>query len=229
MKIFFVVLIGFALISLLRMRRRIALLAEQIRGLRARSLEPVAYRPLTTTELDESLATTMREAEALGVKALGDYVEESGGVGPARPLRFVTDAAGTTFGWIAPFDVRGMKHVVIVLLSHELDAQTVTVRQPPASNLSRAPFVTMQQLPPTASLEETLGKHRAKAGIDSGDRAFIPVHTGEELQHEVARMRDKVIAWRKDQPADDLLDADLRSLLGAQYPKLADAMKRRLV
>lgn len=229
MKAVLVVLIGFALIALLRMRQRIALLAAQIRDLRARALEPIAYRPLATAELDEPLATVMREAEAAGLKALGDYVEEGGGRGPDRPLRFVADAAGTTFGWLAPFDVRGEKHVVLVLLSHELDSQTVTVRQPPASNLSRAPFVTMQQLPPATSIEAVLGKHRTKAGIDSSERAFIPVRTAEQLEREVARMRDKVIAWRKDQPADDLLDADLRSLLGAQYAKLADAMKRRLV
>jgi hypothetical protein len=41
-------------------------------------------------------------------------------------------------------------------------------------------------------------------------------------------MRDKVIAWRTAQSAGELLDADLRSLLGPQYDKLAPAVKRRL-
>jgi hypothetical protein len=94
--------------------------------------------------------------------------------------------------------------------------------------LSRPPFVTLQHVPPPTSLQQTLAKHRAKAGLEDASRAFIPVRTFEQVEHELARMRDKVIAWRRAQPADELLDADLRSLLGPQYAKLAPAVKRRL-
>jgi hypothetical protein len=41
-------------------------------------------------------------------------------------------------------------------------------------------------------------------------------------------MREKAIAWREGQQHDELLDADLRSLLGAQYRRLGSAMRRRL-
>lgn len=228
MKLALLVLLAVAIVYALRLRRKIVLLAEQIRGLRARALERVTYRPAPADALGNALDDITEEGTGLGLTMVGDRVEEAAVAALERPMRWFVDAAGTTFGYFAPFEVEGAKYTVVVLMSHELDAQTISARQPAASTLARPPFVTLQHVAPATSLVQTLAKHRSKAGIDEAGRAFIPVKTFEEVEHELDRMRDKVIAWRKAQPADELLDLDLRSLLGAQYAKLAGAMKRRL-
>ena len=225
---FLILLIGVAAVFILRLRARLASLAEQIRQLRANALEPVSYRPAPAGALGESVAKATAEAERLGFTMLGDYLEDSSLDATGRAMRWFVDPTGTTFGWLAPFAALGQQHIVVVLMSHELAAQTITSRQPPASLLSRPPFVDLTTLPMTSSLTEVVAKHRKRAQLDDEERAFIPVRAFDQLTAELDRMRDNVIAWRKAQPADELLDADLRSLLGAQYGKLAGAMRRRL-
>ncbi len=228
MKIALLVLFAVAIVYALRLRRKLVLLAEQIRGLRERALERVTYRPAPADALGNSLDDITEEGQGLGLTMVGDKVEEAKLASLERPMRWFVDAAGTTFGYFAPFEVEGAKFTVVVLMSHELDAQTISARQPASSTLARPPFVTLQHVAPATSLQQTLAKHRSKAALDEAGRAFVPVKTFEEIEHELDRMRDKVIAWRKAQPADELLDLDLKALLGAQYAKLADSMKRRL-
>jgi hypothetical protein len=220
--------IALAILYILRQQKRLALLAAQIRGLREQALEHLTYRPHQDSELAESLAVATRELEAQGFTLLGDHAEEAKLAGSSQPQRWFVDRARTTFGWMAPFEVSGDRHVVIVLMSHELDRQVITARQPASSMLSRPPFVTVQHVPPATSFAGLVEKHRDKAGLDDPERAFIPVRTFDEVVHELVRMRDKAIAWRQAQPTDELLDADLKSLLGAQYARLAPLMKRRL-
>lgn len=228
MKLLLLCALAFAIIFLLRLRHKLALLAEQVGGLRTRALERISYRPAAKDALAGVLDEATAEAEALGLSMIGDYIEEVSVASHERAIRWFVDGEGTTFGWMAPFEVEGQQYIVLVLMSHELDAQTITARQPLGSTLSRPPFVTLSHLPPATSFQQTLAKHRAKAGLGEAARAFIPVKTFEQIEHELDRMRDKVIGWRKAQPEDELLDADLRSLLGPQYGKLAPAVKRRL-
>ncbi len=242
-----VIILG--IIFVLRVRARLAALAEQIRSLRANALEPVSYRPAPTGALGGAVTKLTEEAERLGFTMLGDHLEDSSLDSTGRAMRWFVDGEGTTFGWLAPFDVDqpphrpsavlrgpaepdlaiGQHRIVVVLMSHELASQTITSRQPAASLLSRPPFVDMQTLPLTTSLTETVAKHRKRAQLDDAERGFIPVRTFDQLATELDRMRSKVIAWRKAQPADELLEADLRSLLGSQYGKLAGPLRRRLV
>jgi hypothetical protein len=228
MKIALIALLAVAIVYALRLRRKLVLLAEQIRGLRERSLERVTYRAAPAGASGNSLDDITEEAQGLGLTMLGDRVEEAKVTSLERPMRWFVDGAGTTFGYFAPFEVEGAKFIVVVLMSHELDTQTISARQPASSTLARPPFVTLQHVAPATSLQQTLAKHRSKAGIDETGRAFVPVKTFEEVEHELDRMREKVIAWRKAQPPAELLDLDLKALLGAQYAKLATSMKRRL-
>jgi hypothetical protein len=226
---FVLALLALVVLYILRLRRQLATLAEQIRALRAHAGEPVSYRPIGDVDLTDALATATSEAEKLGLVMLGDYAEESGQAPGGRAMRWFRDREGTTFGWMGPFDVEGQRHIVVVLMSHELDRQTITTRQPRASMLSRPPFVELAQVPVASSLTEALSRHRARAKVDDSERAFIPVKTFEEVRHELDRMRDKTNAWRRAQPPDELLESDLKSLLGPQYGRLAEPLKRRLV
>lgn len=220
--------IALAVIFVLRARRQLGDLAVQIQQLRDHARKPLSYRPVDTGELADELDATTREAEQAGFTMLGDYVEESPARDGGMPMRWFIDARGTTFGWMAPFEVKGRREIVVVLMSHELASQTITSRAPKASALSRPPFVAVQHVDMTASFAETVAKHRAAANLDEDTRGFVPVKTFDQLTHELERMRAKVIAWREGQPRDELLDADLRSLLGGQYRRLGKAMRRRL-
>lgn len=222
-------LVALAVITVLRVRRRLAVLAEQIRQLRAHALEPVAYTPSTHHALDAPLATVTREAEALGFTVIGDYAERSATVEGPRPQRWIADASGTTFGYLAPFAVDGAQHIIVVLMSHELDRQTITSRQPPSSSLARPPFVDTQRVPVATSLTETIAKHRKRIAGGDEERAFIPAKTFAQIEAELDRMRGKVTAWRRSQPVDELLEADLKALLGPQYAKLNGPLRRRLI
>ena len=220
--------IAMAVIFVLRARRQLTELAAQIRELREHATKPLTYRPVGNAELADELDDITTEAERAGFTMLGDFLEESPVREAAMPMRWFVDARGTTFGWMAPFEVKGKREIVIVLMSHELASQTITSRAPKASALSRPPFVQVQHVDLGASFKETVAKHRALAQLDDDTRGFVPVKTFDQLTHELDRMRSKAIAWRDSQQDDELLDADLRSLLGAQYRRLASAMRRRL-
>jgi hypothetical protein len=227
-KIILLVAIAIAVIYILRARRQLAILAAQIRGLREHAMQPITYRPAGTSALADALDAATLEAERAGFAILGDYLEESPVRESAMPMRWFVDGRGTTFGWMAPFEVAGTREIVVVLMSHELATQTITSRAPKASALSRPPFVRISYVAPDTSVRDTFAKHREVAELDDDTRGFVPVKTFEQLRHELERMRGKVIAWRQGQAADDLLDADLRSLLGGQYARLGAAMRRRL-
>ncbi len=227
-KLILLVAIAIGVIFVLRARRQLAILAAQIRELREHAVQALSYRPVGNAEVADELAATTREAEKAGFTVLGDYLEASETRENAMPMRWFVDARGTTFGWMAPFEVHGKREIVVVLMSHELASQTITSRSPRASALTRPPFVHVQHVDMTATFADTLAKHRALANLDEETRGFVPVRTFEQLSHELERMRGKVIGWRQAQNNDELLDADLRSLLGGQYNRLASAMRRRL-
>jgi hypothetical protein len=222
------VAIAIGVLFVLRARRQLAVLAAQIRELRAHAVKPLTYRPVGDPELADKLHAATTEAEKAGFTMLGDFLEESPVREGGLPMRWFADARGTTFGWMAPFDVKGKREIVVVLMSHELATQTITSRAPRASTLSRPPFVQVQHVDVAASFKDTVAKHRELAKLDEDTRGFVPVRTFDQLSHELDRMREKAIAWREGQQHDELLDADLRSLLGAQYRRLGSAMRRRL-
>ena len=222
------VAIAIGVMFVLRARRQLAILAAQIRELRLHALEPLSYRPVGSPELADVVHATTVEAEKLGFTMLGDYLEESPVREGGMPMRWFADARGTTFGWMAPFDSRGKREIVVVLMSHELASQTITSRAPKASTLSRPPFVKVQHVATDASFKDTIAKHRELAQLDDDTRGFVPVKTFDQLTHELERMRGKAIAWREGQEHDELLDADLKSLLGGQYRRLGGPMRRRL-
>jgi len=226
-EIVLLVAIAMGVIFVLRARRQLGELAEQIRTLREHAVKPITYRPVGSVELADELDSLTREAEKAGFTMLGDYLEESAGR-DGMPMRWFVDARGTVFGWMAPFDVAGKRELVVVLMSHQLASQTITSRAPKASTLSRPPFVQVQHVELGTSFKDTVKQHRELAKLDDETRGFVPVKTFEQLASELGRMRDKVIHWREGQPKDELLDADLRSLLGRQYKRIGGAMRRRL-
>src|SRR5689334_16368771 len=125
MLLILILFIGFGIIFVLRLRARLALLAEQIRRLRANALEPVSYRPAPKDALGDTVSKVTEEAEKLGFSVLGDYLEDGALDSTGRAMRWIVNGDGTVFGWVAPFEASGQLHILAVLMSHELDAQVI--------------------------------------------------------------------------------------------------------
>jgi hypothetical protein len=227
-EVLLLIAIAIGVILVLRARRQLTALAAQIKELRAHAMKPLKYLPMGSVELADELVSSTREVEKAGFTLLGDFIEASPVSTSGMAMRWFVDARGTTFGWMAPFEVKGKREILFVLMSHGLASQTITSRAPKASTLSRPPFVQVQHVELTTKFKDMVVKHREIANLDDESRGFVPIKTFEQLDHELARMRSKVIQWRESQPKDELLDADLRSLLGAQYRRLGSAMRRRL-
>ena len=54
------------------------------------------------------------------------------------------------------------------------------------------------------------------------------IATCDDLIAELVEVRARIARWREAQPPDALLDADLRSVLGAQYARSGKWWARRL-
>src|SRR5690606_9134009 len=158
-----------------RARRQLAVLALQIRELREHPMQPLTYRPAPSAELADELAAITDEPEQAGFSILGDYLEESPVRETSMAMRWFVDARGTTFGWMAPFEVNGAREIIVVLMSHELAAQTITTRAPRASALSRPPFVQVHHVALDMPFVDLVARHRELADLDDTTRGFVPV------------------------------------------------------
>jgi hypothetical protein len=202
----------------LRQRKHIARLETLIRDARALALTEINYEPVD--------ARWMPYLDGLdvpgGMTALGDFVEHPVGRSASGALRAFADPDGTTFGWLARA-ATGTGPVVAILMSTTADDVYVT-RHTPArgGHLASAPWAHTDDAPYLLGLPAAIERHRARVAAAKGMTA---VHTLEEMQAELRRLRARTIAWRQAQAPHTLLDRDLRSLLGAKYdalgPKLA--------
>ena len=207
----------------LRLRERIARLEQQIRKLRELSTRRLTYRRVTDADrgLDAAGVTAAFDLPAAGLEVLGDLVEES----ESKLLtRWFVDKPRTTFGWVGLARAGVGSIPVALLASHRADGAVYTRRVPKLPMLKSPPFIRRQDLPPTTDLADALAKHRELAG--EGD--WIKIESLEDVIREMPRIRDKMIAWRDAQPPADLLDQDLRLILGKHYEQLGARLARKL-
>ncbi|MGE5184130.1 MAG: hypothetical protein ACM31C_18800 [Acidobacteriota bacterium] len=206
--------------GLLRWRRRLARLEGHLRRLRALSVREVNLRPLAAGERDVSaLDAASEELAALGLTILGDALEDAGEDG-RQPTRWFADAAGTTFGWIGL--VRGLRLGFLLSSSPERVAITRIVPRPLPS-LAQPPFIDRVEHCGTDKLADALAAHRAR--VPAGAAV---VRTLDAAIAEMRALRERTIAWREAQAPGELLERDLRAILGRHYERLGPVMARRL-
>lgn len=185
---------------------------------------PLRYRRLlqTEAELDAELGrSAVADLVAAGLSTLGNLVEE----GESKLVtHWFVDASRTTFGWVALARGAGRLVPVMLFASHRADGAVYTRRVPKLPMLQQPPFIRRQDVPPSTTLAEALAKHRELAG--AGD--WIRIDSLDDVIREMPRMRDLMIAWRDAQPPADLLDQDLRLILGKHYAQLGARLAAKL-
>lgn len=212
-----------------RWYRNVRTATAQLQTLRASLIGDVEYRPPGPGDgaLVARLAvvgTATDEATRLGATVLGDLVAQMPGQAPLGIMRcFVCDDR-TTLGLLGLATRRGLPIVVGELRSHADDAAYVTRRTSTANDLARAPFHHGQTVDPALPLARALERHREFAT----DGPFRRVETLDEFVGELMRWRARAVAWRLAQNSDELLEWDLRGLLGRSYPWYARALRRNL-
>ena len=212
----------------MRTRTRIARLETKIRALRELADRPSQLRRLTPEEepLRASLdgaAEVTEQLRAAGFEVLGELVD---GAGQGAVARWLVDDARTTFLWLGV--VRGRRGRVVVMMgSHRADGATFTRwGLGPLAQVATPPMVQFQVLPTAIPIADAVARHRAFAGI--ADREHVKIESLDDVMRERARMRELSIAWRATIPPTELIDLDLRSILGKHYDALGRHLARRL-
>ena len=215
-----VVLLALYVATQLSRRKKLQLLEKMIRDQRALAMLPITYEPVD--------ARWQPYLDGLDVPAtmtaLGDFVEVPAGRSPAGAMRGITDAAGTTFGWIAKAGPQGVR--VMMLVSASDTDSYVTVLSPASAGLAASPpFVHRDRVGILSGPGAALTLHQERIASVTG---LIKVTTLDELQAALQRLRTKSMDWRAAQPPSTLLDADLRSILGHRYDELGPRLASKL-
>ncbi len=210
------------------LRSRIQRLEVKIRHLRELAVRPLGYRRLEPSEtalgagLDRLTAET-EQMRSLGFEILGDLIEDSES---KLATRWFVDPARTTFGWLGMIEARGMAIPVALFASHRADGAAYTRRVPRIPGLAMPPFVRRQDVAATMDLAHALLAHNRFAGVEEGE--WIRVESLDDVIREMPRVRALTIAWREAQPPADLLDQDLRAILGKHYERLGPVLAKKL-
>jgi len=211
--------------ALFNRRAKLERIERALRQARENAHGPSPWR--VATERDRELVallaaalTDERSLEALGFQRLGDLVGELPGQPATLAMRvLVKDAtvAGVMVTRSAPSTVR------ISLSSYGADRQRTTSRGGDGRSLAMPPWIRLVHMNAGASVADLLSEHTAFAPAD--ERVFATLD--DSLAH-IATQRERVQHWRDAQPPDELLEADLRGLLGAQYERAGAYWTRKL-
>ncbi len=102
--------------------------------------------------------------------------------------------------------------------------ETYITRRGPSASPASPPSLHRQALASSATFAEMFASHRS---FVPAELAVASISSCERLVAEFVKSRQRTIAWRSTQPADDLLEADLRGLLGDDYLRSGAWFTRR--
>jgi hypothetical protein len=212
-----------------KFRRQLARLEAHIRHLREIVLRELKYTrveasdPKYAAQLAE-LGTLDAELAAAQLTVLGDAV----GSNDPQPTRWYRDAEGTVYGWCAVLHKMGQPLRVAVMLSRAGDEIFSTRRTVGQVALAQPPFSKRAIVPLTTTMTEVVAHHRKLAALDATTAArFDHMMTLEDATRQFERQRAQIVAWRDTQSPGELLDKDLREILGKHYAVLAPKLARR--
>lgn len=209
-----------------RYRNSVERFQRDMKAYREELLEDRVVRVATAAdaELVEMIdvATAERaEIESNGFTRLGDIVEDIPDLRPTAIVRVFVDSAGTT---IAALSVRvhAPRQFQSWLISFHGEEQYATRRL--ERTLAQPPNMHAQTLATDTPYRTMVEKHRELAKFDGALR----VRSIEDVAAAIGRMRAHLVRWRAAQPPDELLDADLRGVLGERYDSTGKFWARQL-
>ncbi|MBV8763012.1 MAG: hypothetical protein JO257_37345 [Deltaproteobacteria bacterium] len=188
---------------------------QALRDAREAAEGPSPYR-VARAETDGELLALLRIAdshrealESSGFRSLGDLVVERRGEA-LMVSRMLVSHDGVTLAAIS-VTRKNPTRVFVALSSYTGERQHATTRGEVPS-LARPPFVSITNLPPDTSIEKLVAAHVAPEGA----RVTASI---DDVLARLAELRERTVTWRASQSPDELLDADLRALLGKAYDK----------
>ena len=210
-------------------KRRADEFERRFREAREATVSGCPYR--VPGEGDRELLDVLRAAEgpcgelaASDFRVLGDLVVQYASKPAIGAVRALVDRAGTTCALV--FVTRkssGVAWAFTRLVSWGGDRAIITARRPDVS-LAQPASVQRTVVDSRLPCADMIDRHRALAG----DAPLRAVASRDELLAELAAHYDAIARWRAAQPPDELLDADLRCVLGAAYARSGKAWARRL-
>jgi hypothetical protein len=212
------------LVAFVRDRRQVRILEDKILEIRAALAAAFPYRlpkrdDFELVRLLENIARGAALLRESGMTALGELVMQVPGHPPMAVMRAFADEAGTVaYLTIYP----PLLEPSLLFETYTSDAEYVTHVGNPIR--ASAPFSHQQALPLTMSIQEMLDRHRGFARTGNELR----ITTIDELLRELERNHAMIMRWRDSLSPEDLLELDLRTLLGEQYAIHGARWKRRL-
>ena len=209
-----------------RLRRAVA------RQMRRRKPGPADALAGDLLAMYESNSREMRDA---GLTILGDQIEENDDGTPVGTSRWFVDGTGTICGWFGALPVKQTpgKYRTVMLFFSESDGGDflVTSRGAPELGVARPPTTHRQFVAWSDGIARALERHRSLIESVAGSAPTLRrVSSFEDAVALLVRHREHIAAWRAAQPADALLEADVRNVLRERYaefgPALLEQMRR---
>ncbi|MFN8653768.1 MAG: hypothetical protein U0133_17815 [Gemmatimonadales bacterium] len=226
--------VGFIAFAIAWWRARsqaIGRLTDSITRLRAIVARPTRRRPAAASHpvLQRRAAQYEQFARDLasdGGVVLGDSEEIQPDGSSAGVTRWFRDRTGQVTGWYAVVEHPSATIPAMYILSELVPTTFFVTHQSTVNRVVAAPpTVVREHLAPGQPVQAVLALHRQR--LPAGANA-LTVGTIEEAQAMVDRLRSHIQEWRTRQDQDQLIDLDLRSVLGAQYDRVGPAVARRI-
>ena len=211
------------LVAFVRDRKRMTELEDKIREIRAALAAHFPYRlPLRAdTDLVALLANVHVNAMMHdGFTLLGDLIMEVPGRTPMSIMRAFVDAYGTTVVYVSAYPQHpGITYML--LESYTADAEYITHVGNPVR--ASAPFSHQQSVQGPLPIRQIHALHRT---FIKGTPAVIA--SMDDLVRELRANHAMFVRWREALAPEELLEIDLKTVLGDQYAILGPGWKRRL-
>jgi hypothetical protein len=174
-----------------------------------------------------------REIQTAGGRVLGDLAEVYPDGTLTQPARWFVDGTGTVAGWYAivgPAQAPAVRQVMFLMSEAPGGEFFTTSRGGGGTSTATSPRHHRAECQWTDGLARQLEIHRGQVPAALSG-ALTHVATLDDATGLFARARQAKIDWRAKQPADALLDQDLRQILQDRYPavgtQLMAYMRRR--
>ncbi len=212
-------------------RRALARLAAGVNRMRAMAALESKYHPVPDAQAADSPLAKYYVDETAEIQnchchLLGDLAEERTDGSLTPPTRWFVDDTGTICGWFGVVEGRlgaPVREVVSVFSEGPGGVFYTTNRGGATMGTADPPDHHRAQCAWSDGLARQLEIQRTQVPADA--RATLThVATADEATALLGRLRKSKADWRAKQPADALLDLDLRHILQDRYETLGPAL-----
>src|SRR5438094_246619 len=164
----------------------------------------------------------MQELTPLGFSSLGDVGEQRKD-GSLAVSRWFGHSGGTISGWLGFITTkRGPRLLAFLVTEASGPIYCTSLRGGTGLSLARPPHVSHADYELSMSLVEMVGGHRERLSSFTTERMQLTgVATLDEAIELMERLHQARMTWRASVGEDELLRADLRSVLANSYRKMA--------